>query len=307
MRNIPWLTVLSYSAGVQSEALFYMVYFGDIPEPPNLVVMRSNPGMENSLSEGHAREVKRLCGERGWTYCEPVGGNLYTDLLDVQNRKRIDNPPYWVLKGRDENGKLLIGKLIQGCTQYYKVAPMDREVRRLFRKRYGRGKKSPPKNSVEKWIGFAADEAHRISLSRTRYAYFRHPLVELGMNKTDVVRYYRQIAKPIPPRSVCNACFANGLQTLREMYMNRPHDWAQAVAVDEAVRDMSSVGVKYSVFVSPTCIPLTQLAAQGFVLTPRQIVERSKKPEHACGNALMAVPTKADSDEYSCDSGHCFI
>lgn len=90
----------------------------------------------------------------------------------------------------------------------------------------------------------------------------------------------------MPERSVCNACFANGLATLRTMYQERPEDWKQAVRVDKTIRSMKASMVREEVFVNDNLLSLEELAACDF------------NP----GSQAMG-----DHDEWACDSGYCFV
>jgi len=134
---------------------------------------------------------------------------------------------------------------------------------------------------VEAWIGFAADETHRVTASDKKFITLRYPLIELGMDRAKVEGYYMKHGIEKPPRSVCVACFANGLAHFEDMYMNRPDDWDKAVAVDEAVRTLP--GVKNQVFVSSSLIPLKDLPDRDF--------QRGA----------------ADYKEHRCNSGVCFL
>lgn len=140
---------------------------------------------------------------------------------------------------------------------------------------------------VDVWIGFAADEAGRVSEKKTskgpKYLNLRYPLVERGITKAKMIGYYLTHNIPRPCRSVCCACYANGLAYFEDMYLNRPNDWAKAVMVDDSVRDLTQIGIKGQVFVSSTCIPLRDLPAMRF----RQGAE--------------------DYREHRCNSGVCFI
>ena len=86
----------------------------------------------------------------------------------------------------------------------------------------------------------------------------------MKLKTVHVVKFFEENSLPIPPRSVCNACFANNIEYLREMHQERPEDWKQAVAVDKAVRDWKQIGVKDEVFVSKSLLSLEELAAQNF-------------------------------------------
>jgi hypothetical protein len=146
-----------------------------------------------------------------------------------------------------------------------------------------KNKRGVPKACVEQWLGFSYDEQHRVKQSDKQFITFAYPLINLKMDKDDVARYFSERGLPIPPRSVCNACFANGLNTYKEMYNNRPEDWQQAVNVDRAVRDWTKYHVKNPVYVSPTLVPLEELAINGFRIGP------------------------TTEENFTCDSGQCFL
>lgn len=275
----PEVTVLNYSGGKQSTCLLWMVILGDMPRPDPFLVVNADPGMENSETYKQNEVMRAECKKAGIEFVTVPGPNLATDLLDLKNRKRIDNPPYWTaprVAGASE------GQLMQKCTRFYKVEPMDRWLRVWIEANLGYGAKSGrlPQGLLEKWIGFPKGEEMRIKPSRQKYIRFRYPLMELGMGNAEVAAYYRDNGIAQPPRSVCNACFANTAKHYKEMRANRPEDFALAVAVDAAVRDMSSCGVEEEVFVSKTRKPLPIIADDEFE-----------------GEQL---------EMFSCDSGYCF-
>lgn len=68
--------------------------------------------------------------------------------------------------------------------------------------------------------------------------------------------------------------------------LERPEDWEQAVRVDRSIRDMSAWGVDQTAFVSRTTMPLEELARRGFDVSGE---------------------LEDDDDDYSCDSGFCFV
>ncbi len=288
-RPEPVLTVLNYSGGRQSAALLWMVIRGDIPRPKAFVAINADPGMENSETYKYNEMMQGECEKAGIELLLKIPGpNLLEDLLDLPNRTglfRIDNPPYWTppRKTRAERGQLL-----QKCTKYYKIAPMNKMVRVVLERDFGISRRTSRmgKNIVEKWIGFHYDELSRITAPDQKFVYFRYPLIEMKLGKADVDQYYEDNSIPIPPRSVCNACFANGLDTLKDMHDNRPEEWTQAVKIDEIIRHgMEGAMVEEEAFVNETCIPLADLARMGF-----KVGANGK-----------------DQDRWSCDSGYCFV
>jgi hypothetical protein len=281
----PLLTVLSFSGGTGSGALIEMVLHGHIERPDPFLVINADPGMENSATYTYVADVESRCAAADIPFIR-VKRDLYAELvmLKAGNRTRFDTPPFWT-RNR-QTGKR--GRLKQQCTGAYKIAPMNRAMRLWMQEYLGISAKSCRlgTDTICKWIGFSHDEWMRIKEPPQQYIYMAYPLIDLRMTKADIADYYRQVInRPLPPRSVCNACFANDIATFKEMYLHRPYDWAQAVLIDELIRDLSCVGVDDECFVSSTLVPLQELADLNFGLGP----------------AIM------EQDAEMCHSGHCFV
>lgn len=278
-------TQLSFSAGTGSGCLAEMVLRGDIERPENFVVIRANPGMENRETNAYAAQMAERFRIAGIPYIE-VKRDLLRGLLDLKKsgKTRFDLPPFWT-RNRETGKK---GRLLQRCTKWAKIAPMDRALRQWMHDNLGISKNSRRigTNTVCKWIGFSQDEWMRIKEAKQEYVYFDYPLIDRRMTKADIAGYYLKHGLKLPPRSVCNACYANDVATFKEMHDNRPDEfWGEAVAVDEEIRDLRCVGVTDECFVSSTLIPLRELAAMNFILP-------SKTQEEA---------------DAKCHSGHCFV
>ena len=277
----PWVTVLPMSGGTQSYALWKLIELGLVDTPTNLVVMNADPGMEATGTKPVVDRCETECAARGVPFLR-VKRNLYEDILRLKRGEltRLDNPPFWT-KNR-KTGKR--GRLRQHCTTYYKIAAMDQALRRWMEDHLGvpRNHTRLGANAVRKWLGFSADEIHRIKEPEQEYQYFEYPLIEIGWDKTAVASFFESRGLPVPPRSVCNACFANDVSYFREMHARRRKDWAQAVAIDDAIRDLSCIGVEDECYVSWTLVPLRDLAKAGF-------------------------PEIDGEKEQLCHSGHCFL
>lgn len=294
------LTVLSFSGGAQSTCLLWMILHGLIKITGPFIVLNADPGMENSTSYAIVDALESECQKAGIPFIR-VKRNLYQEILDLKRdiangvKTRFDNPPYWT-KNRITGKR---GRLKQCCTKAYKIAPMDRAVRVWLEEKYGisRDSKRLGKNIVRKLIGFSADEVHRINEDDTgvEYSFFDYPLVELGFDKTKVVSYLKENNHPVPQRSVCNACFANGTKELKIMHDERPKDWEQAVKIDDEIRDLTCIGVEDECFVSWTLLPLRELSKDfnvGF-----RLEEESRKKKSA----------SLDSIDSGCQTGFCFV
>lgn len=274
----PILTTLSYSAGVQSHCLLEMVLRGDVPKPKNFLVLNSDPGMEDPRTYDFVQRSRQRCGEAGIDFITADGPNLLNDILELKSsgRARLDNPPYWTKDPK--TGKE--GKLMQGCTIVYKIQPMRRALRRFLKERFPKSALRP--GLVETWIGFASDEWHRCSDSDVKYVTLRYPLIELKMDRAMVEGYYIKHNIPKPPRSVCTACFSNGLGHYKEMAENRPDQFELACKVDDSVRDWTQIGVRQEVFVSKTLRPLRELKAINFGVDDDSIPEEAHCNSGVC-------------------------
>ena len=281
----PLCTQLSFSAGTGSGCLGEMVLRGDLERPRNLVVIRANPGMENGDTNKYAIAMADRFKAAGIPYIE-VKQDLLRGLLDLKasGATRFDLPPFWT-RNRTTGKK---GRLLQRCTKWAKIAPMDRALRIWMDENLGisRVSRNIGKNIVCKWIGFSQDEWMRIKEAKQEYVYFDYPLIDRRMTKADIAGYYLKHGIQLPPRSVCNACYANDLAHFKKMHDERPDEfWEEAVGVDEVIRDLRCVGVEDECFVSSTLIPLRILADTGFILPPAIVEESDQK----------------------CHSGHCFV
>lgn len=276
------VTQLSFSGGTGSGAIAEMVLRGDIERPRNFIVVRANPGMENGETNDYCEHMAKRFRAAGIPYIE-VKRDLLRGLLELKasGRTRFDLPPFWT-RNRVTGKK---GRLLQRCTKWAKIAPMDAACRKWMQDELGISARSKRigREIVCKWIGFSADEWHRLKEPRRRYICFGYPLIDKRMDKPAVIQYFLDNGLRLPPRSVCNACYANDVAHFKKMHDERPDEfWGEAVAVDEAIRDLSCVGVTDECFVSSTLSPLRELAARGF--------------------------TVADGEEDArCHSGHCFV
>lgn len=262
-----------------------MILNGDIPMPDHpFIVLNADPGMENSETYHYVAAYRARFEAAGIPFIT-VRRSLYDEILALKasGRTRFDMPPFWT-RNRETGKK---GRLKQKCTREFKVAPMDRAIREWMHVNLGisRVSRRIGTNTVRKWIGFSQDEWTRIKESRQEYVYFEYPLIDRRVTKAEIVGYFLKIGRPLPPRSVCNGCYANDVAHFAEMAANRPTDFEQACLVDEAIRDLTQIGVEDECFVSSTLIPLRELAARGFRLSADVI----------------------EQDAEACHSGHCFV
>jgi hypothetical protein len=270
----PDLVVLNYSCGRQSHRIARGLLRGEIPMPKKLLVVSADPGNEHKDTIRIRDKTHAEFLQRGIHAVIAPGPKMLEDLRDrkANGATRIDNAAYWTESG---------SRTPQKCTQYYKIAPMDRVVRAYLD--YHMGIKTPKANSVERWIGFAFDEQSRCKPLSQQYQQVRWPLIEMGETKEDVNEWYRKTGEEMPPPSVCNHCWANGTETFRRIAETDAEGFERAIEFDELSRDMTQFGIREKCYISRTLLPIVDLRENGF---------RTK-----CGDAAVM----------SCDSGVCFI
>lgn len=279
----PWVTALAFSAGTGSAAVLWMVLRGELERPKNFIVLNADPGMENRDTYTYVAMMERECQAAEIPFLR-VKRDLYAELMALKSSgaTRFDTPPFWT-RNRETGKK---GRLMQKCTKTFKIAEMDRALRLWMEDNLGvpRNNQRLGSDAVSRWIGFTADEWHRVKEDRKDFEFCAYPLIEMGIHRNDLPKWYADRSIPMPPRSVCNACFANDVEQFREMANERPEDFEQACRVDDEIRDLTCIGVEDECFVSSTLIPLRTLAATNFTISAEEKAE----------------------DNQRCHSGYCF-
>ena len=259
--------VIGYSGGGQSRSLLELVLREEVPRPEHLLVTCADTGGEHGWTYDEIDATEEACRKEGIDFVRCAAEtSLEADMLAIGTVTRADHPPFWIAKG---DGR---GRAMQRCTRFYKVAPMRRAVRAWLD-----SKGLAPR--VEKWIGFASDEAHRAQKAAqaqdVAWESLRFPLIERGWRKSDVSAFLGRHV----PFSMCVFCPYK--DTSRHLQASEA-DQARAVAVDEAIRDLDCIGLTDGpAYVSDQLIPVSELLRDG----PRQ----------------QSLPY------YGCTGGHCFL
>lgn len=244
------LRVISLGAGVQSTTMALMAAHGKISMPDCAVF---------ADTQWEPREVyEHLTWLRSASVLPfPVhvvtAGNIRDDILarrqaDGGRRAAI---PWFTLSPKGERGMGL-----RQCTSEYKLQPIARKVRELL----GKGPRDRiPAGAAEILIGISTDEAIRMKPSRQRYMTNRWPLIELGMSRRDCLRWLDGQGYSEPPKSSCVGCPFHSDLYWRKMRDTKPEEWADAVAVDRALREGDARGMRSKEFMHSERVPLDQV------------------------------------------------
>lgn len=169
----------------------------------------------------------------------------------------------------------------RACTERWKRRLIARETRR-------RG--ATPENPATVGIGISVDEVERAKDSNISHQLHEHPLLDLGLRRTDCQRIIRAAGLPIPPKSACWFC-----------PMKRPEDWqnqrreeptlfaaacqleADMIARRATLTDKRTGKPKDPVYLTRFNRPLAEAIPDGVDLLPM-----------------------FDETDGACDSGYCF-
>ena len=248
------LRVLSLGAGVQSTTLALMAAAGEVGPMPDVAIFADTQWEPRAVGDHLAWLAS------GNVLPFPVhvvtAGNIREAILARRNTTggRFAAIP-WFGRVVQPNGAYgdVIGR--RQCTSEYKLAPIMRECRRLL----GKGPRERiAKGAVEVWIGISTDEAVRMKPARQQWMTNRWPLIEAGMSRQDCLRWIERNGYPAPPKSSCIGCPFHSNAHWRAMRDTSPDEWADAVAVDKALREGPGRGIRAVEYMHPQRVPLDE-------------------------------------------------
>jgi hypothetical protein len=245
------LRVLSLGAGVQSTTLALMAAHHEI-EPPDCAIFADTQSEPAAVYE----HLRWLMSPTVLPFPVHVvtAGSLHDQIMSASGgRTRNDGRPPLFIRNPDNSR----GLLRRQCTDDFKIAPIEKEVRRLLGLR--RGQHWPKDPVVEQWIGISRDEIERIKPSRRPAIVRRHPLVDLGMRRYDCLLWLKRRGYPEPRKSACVFCPFRHDDEWRDMRDNDAAGWGQAVAIDEAVRSKPYVSLIGEAYLHSSLVPLSRV------------------------------------------------
>ena len=139
------------------------------------------------------------------------------------------------------------------CTKEYKIYPIRDKVKELLNHPAG---KRIPKGAVQMWIGISTDEAQRMKPSNIGYIENIWPLIDAGISRRDCEKWFsenypgRALAK-----SACIGCPYHNDAMWRDMKMNDPDSFADAVDADNGMRH----GMRNKEFMHRSLKPLSEV------------------------------------------------
>lgn len=258
------LTYLAFGAGLDSTALLLASEKGLHNVPKADLAIFADTGDEPAYVMEHVWRLSERAERTPGAipiHVASHGSNksLLEFLLSRLTATTTSQPPLWTLDEPNTSQSLMPwgdadrqpGQLPRACTRDFKIRVAHRYLRRFLNVR-----KFTPSTGIRirALIGIAADEAHRVNVSRERWCDLAHPFVDSGVTKKDETALLLQHGWPVPEKSACVYCPYHGddyWQWLRAKY---PHEFQRACVADEAMRRFPHV--RADLFVHRSRMPL---------------------------------------------------
>jgi hypothetical protein len=241
------IRILSLGAGVQSSTLALMIAHGEIPMVSAAIF--ADTGAEPA---GVYRWLDWLEQQLPFPVYRVSAGNLRDAVMAAASGQgsRLASPPFYTSSDKGSEGALR-----RQCTNDYKIVPIMKKVRELA------GIK--PRQRVKGWkveqiIGISWDEATRMKPSRLPFVLHSFPLVDRHMTRWQCLEWMIGKGYPLPPKSACTFCPYHDDAMWRDMQINDPVSFADAVAVDEAIRKGIS-GTTQRMFLHRSMKPISEI------------------------------------------------
>lgn len=245
------MRVISLGAGVQSTTVLLLANHGELPGGPVDYAIFADTGWEPAAVYEHLTWLEKVSEI---PILRVSAGNLRVDALD--HTQRFASMPVFVFNERGGEGRMR-----RQCTEEYKVTPIRHKLRELLgigpRDRIAPG-------TVESLLGISLDEVQRMKPSREQWITIRWPLIEKRMTRHDCVLWLERHGYAVPPKSSCIGCPFHGNAYWRDMKLNRPQEWADAVDFDERLREVpprpgDRGEIAKNRFLHRRCIPLREV------------------------------------------------
>jgi hypothetical protein len=219
------LNIISLGAGVQSSTMALMAAHGEITPMPDCAIFADTQA-----------EPKTVYSHLAWLEALlpfPVHHVTLRSLRDhvMQIPRGLPRgmtdarPPFFTESG---------GMLRRQCTQEYKIMPIQRKIGELIGHEHG--SRWASEVMVSQWIGISTDEAQRMKPHKLACVQNRWPLIENNVSRNDCLLWMEKMGYPKPPKSACTFCPYHDDTMWREMKASDPESFADAVAVDVAIR-----------------------------------------------------------------------
>ena len=213
------MRVLSLGAGVQSSTLLLMAVHGELELDAAIF---ADTGWEPAAVYKHLDWLEQETFKAEIPLYRVSAGDIRTNALAGGY---ADMPLYM----ESPDGSRHMGR--RQCTNQYKLRPIRAKLRELSHHK-----------PVDLLVGISLDEWQRAKDADVKWITHRFPLIDQRMTRANCVTWLERHGYAEPPKSSCIGC---PFQTPRQWRRLTPDEMHDAVAFDEAIRDLSPRGKQY--------------------------------------------------------------
>lgn len=249
------LTYLSLGAGVQSAYTYCMSTLGLHDCPRADVALFSDTQVEPHWVYEQLAALMVWGGqqERPIPIEIVTAGDLGQAVVGRLNGTRSRCPAIPVFTTMGDGSA---GPLRRHCTQDYKIAPIQKRVRRLlgvgYRQRIG-------SKRALCMLGISTDELIRAKPSRDKWVDNCHPLIDARLRRSDCSKGLEELGLTGFRKSACRFCPYHDDDFWLDLKQNHPEEFEQAAEFDDQIRDMSKSGARNPCFVHRSLLPLREV------------------------------------------------
>ena len=239
--------IISLGAGVQSSTMALMAAHGEITPMPDCAIF-ADTGAEPQAVYDWLDWLETKLPFPVHRVQEAEG--LYANILSATDGDRFAGAPFFA---KQADGQ--VGMLRRQCTREFKITP----IHRFIRKQAGLKPRQRAKGViVSSWHGISLDEIQRARGSMDKWMEIRYPLIEKRMTRHECMNWLTSHGYEVPMKSACTFCPYRDDEGWRDMKLNDPDSFAQAVEVDERIR-AGVTGTHSALYVHRSGIPLSEV------------------------------------------------
>ena len=243
------LEVISLGAGVQSTVMALMAAKGELSPMPDCAIFADT----KFEPKGVYTHLDWLEKQLPFPTYRVTSGDIRADHLAGRNTtgQRFASMPLFTANG---------GMGRRQCTAEYKINPVRKKLRELIGLKYRQ--RAPKTSVISLWMGISTDEAVRMKPSRHLFYEHVFPLIDESISRKDCEQWFSEHYPGRPlSKSACVACPFHNDTLWRDMKINDPDSFAEAVDFDAAIREGGTVlkGYKHQQYVHRSCKPLDEI------------------------------------------------
>jgi len=248
--------ILSLGAGVQSSTVALMSAAGELP-PINLAIFADTGWEPAAVYEW----LDWLEGELPFPVHRVSAGNIREDQMTARVRGKAENGNRWAtLPFFTQSPDGSIGMVRRQCTSEYKIAPIEKFIRREILGLKPR-QRAPKIHTIDQWFGISLDEIQRCKVEFVEpWRRNVYPLVERRMTRGHCLEWMSSHGFPTPPRSACIGCPFHSDEEWQRIKDGPADEWQQLIEFDRAIR--KAEGMRGETFLHRSCRPIEEISFQ---------------------------------------------